>query len=160
MPSQSMRDVHRINFLEDSHSDLVWVRAANTESALVLSSEDRTVIGRGQTARNAIDMAIRRSTEPAVEVKEKSHKHEAPEVKIGQVWIDNDKRCNGRAVQVQAIQNDGLYDRATVVATIGTIEDGTFKPKHPTRVSKILVSRMKPTSSGYRLMEQAEPVGA
>ncbi|GAA0918604.1 hypothetical protein [Nonomuraea longicatena] len=61
-----------------------------------------------------------------------------PRVQVGQVWADNDKRASGRTVRVENV--DGRY--VQVVDSRG-------------RRSRILIERMRPTSTGYRLLEEA-----
>lgn len=61
-----------------------------------------------------------------------------PKVRPGQVWADNDKRASGRTMRVESV--DSRY--AMVVDSRG-------------RRSRILVERMRPTSTGYRLLEEA-----
>lgn len=59
------------------------------------------------------------------------------EVKIGQIWRDNDKRHTTRLVEVIAI----VGDRAVV-----------FNPATEKR-TKIMLKRFKPTSQGYVLVK-------
>ncbi len=64
------------------------------------------------------------------------------QVKVGQVWADNDPRQkNGRQIKVLSIEGD----RATV--------------QHPSglgRKTKVRLNRFRPTNSGYRLVKDVE----
>lgn len=70
-----------------------------------------------------------------------------PRVAEGQVWADNDKRCEGRHVYV-----------AHVDETHATVDqcrpDGTVMPR--ARRTRIRLDRFRPTSTGYRLVRDAE----
>jgi hypothetical protein len=59
-------------------------------------------------------------------------------VEPGQIWADNDKRGYGRRVTVQSV--DGTH---------ATVTDGK-------RTSHIRLDRFRPTSTGYRLMQNAD----
>ena len=61
-----------------------------------------------------------------------------PTVEPGQIWADNDKRANGRHVTIQSID-----------ATHATVTDGK-------RTSRIRLDRFRPTSTGYRLVVNAD----
>lgn len=69
-------------------------------------------------------------------------------VRKDQVWADNDKRAKGRTVQVVSVTESFAYCRVLTdrvgctQATVGR----TF------RISK---DRMRPTSTGYRLIKDA-----
>jgi hypothetical protein len=77
----------------------------------------------------------------------------------GQVWADNDKRCIGRMVQIDAIRGDFAF--CTVVADRG--DPKRLKGRHNCirpagwtpigRSTVIKLDRLKPTSSGYRLID-------
>lgn len=70
---------------------------------------------------------------------------EQPEVKVGQVWADNDKRSAGRHVKVIAIEV--LHKQAVVRQCTA---DGQLIGR---RVTRIRLDRFRPTSTGYRLVE-------
>jgi hypothetical protein len=72
------------------------------------------------------------------------------EVKVGQVWADNDKRSEGRHVRVVAIER--LHRRAVVRRCSST---GEFTGA---QVTRIRLERFKPTSTGYRLVSDPENV--
>lgn len=63
--------------------------------------------------------------------------------KVGQVWADNDKRSAGRKVRIISID-----------ATHATVIDMRGK-----RDTRIRLDRFRPTSNGYRLVDDA-PGGA
>lgn len=67
------------------------------------------------------------------------------DVKPGQIWADNDWRCDGR--QVQVVRIDGEYAVCDVIAGVGG--NPPPRPRPPVR---ILLRRFKPTSTGYRFV--------
>lgn len=69
-------------------------------------------------------------------------------VQPGQVWADNDPRANGRRVRIVSV--DATH--ATVEVTAGRWGSA------PTvgRTSRISLGRFKPTSTGYRLVTNAD----
>jgi hypothetical protein len=60
-------------------------------------------------------------------------------VKVGQVWADCDRRVKARHLLVLAIDLHGIV-RCAVIGT--------------TRETSIMVHRFRPTSTGYRLVEE------
>lgn len=68
-----------------------------------------------------------------------------PVVKVGQIWRDRDYRMHHRFIRVIGI--DG--DRATVR------ECNIYGEPIINRVSKILVRRFRPTSTGFDLISEA-----
>lgn len=70
-------------------------------------------------------------------------------VKPGQVWADNDWRSEGRTVRVDEIHGD--YARCTVLTAAG---GGAYGDRWR-RTTRIALKRFKPTSTGYRLLEDA-----
>ena len=74
--------------------------------------------------------------------------HPTPEP--GQIWADNDKRSTGRYLDVLAVHNDGY----TLAKEVTKAPDG-WKPttKPPTRIR---TDRFRPTSTGYRLIENTD----
>lgn len=70
------------------------------------------------------------------------------QVKVGQVWVDNDKRSTGRHVKVMAIE---VVDKRAVV-----------RPCNPSggligaRITRIRLDRFRPTGTGYRLVRDVE----
>lgn len=72
-------------------------------------------------------------------------------IRVGQTWADNDPRCEGRrTVKVVAIEM-GYVRRA--VCEVLTDSSGVA-PARPREV-RIKVDRLHPTSTGYRLIEEA-----
>lgn len=65
---------------------------------------------------------------------------EQSEVKVGQVWVDNDSRSKGRRVRVLEVD-----------ATHATVQS----PSGQGRKTRIRLDRFRPTSTGYRLQEEA-----
>ena len=62
------------------------------------------------------------------------------QVKVGQVWKDNDKRSLGRELTVVEIAGD----YAKCKATTG-------------KVTRVRLSRFRPTSTGYALVSDVPP---
>lgn len=66
-------------------------------------------------------------------------------VKAGQVWADNDRRSQGRTLRVL----DVIDDRA--ICEVLTPADKAVNKRVGHKAS-IKISRMRPTSAGYRLV--------
>lgn len=77
------------------------------------------------------------------------------EVRPGSVWADNDKRNPGRTVRVNLV--DKMYAYCTVLTETGGGEPtvGTGGIPGAERKVRIRLNRMRPTASGYRLIEDA-----
>jgi hypothetical protein len=89
----------------------------------------------------------------------------APQVRPGQVWADNDKRAEGRTLRVDAVF--GATALCTVLTNSNnvqrTLDTGTARlygnsDRRGKRV-QVAVRRMRPTSSGYRLVSEPEAAG-
>lgn len=65
-------------------------------------------------------------------------------VAVGQVWADNDWRSRGRTVRIVAIEKNKV-----LVETITGIGGKPVAKRRPTR---ILLNRLRPNSTGYRLV--------
>lgn len=75
---------------------------------------------------------------------------ELPDVKVGQVWADNDARSAGRKVKVLELIDLGGEPaaRVEVIAVAkGSLPLDSRKP----RVTSIKLRRFRPNSTGYRL---------
>lgn len=59
------------------------------------------------------------------------------EVKVGQVWADNDRRMMSRTLDILKVQ--GGY--------------ATVKCRESQKITKIMLKRFKPTSTGYVLVK-------
>ena len=68
-----------------------------------------------------------------------------PDVRPGQVWADNDRRMEGRTLEVSRTKGDYAY------CVVLTDAQGALTSAVG-RVKKILIRRMVPNSTGYRLM--------
>jgi hypothetical protein len=94
---------------------------------------------------------------------------ETPLVRVGQVWADNDKRAAGRKVKVLRLSSVfehpklGRYQRdysrkvAVPMAECEVVTErhaGSATGRHV----RIRVERMKPTTTGYRLIQDAPEV--
>lgn len=64
-----------------------------------------------------------------------------PDVRVGQVWEDIDKRGYGRQVHVVSVGD-----------THATVEDTVGKPRR----TRVRLDRFRPTSTGYRLVLDVE----
>jgi hypothetical protein len=99
---------------------------------------------------------------------------DTPEVTPGQVWADNDPRCAGRTVRVVELDVNARGQQVARVMTLtNTDSDQALIDRHGLaaagsqvgrdwvpndrrgKVSVIRVDRMRPTSTGYRLMPNA-----
>ncbi|MDH2389353.1 hypothetical protein QCN29_11225 [Streptomyces sp. HNM0663] len=69
-----------------------------------------------------------------------------PDVRAGQVWADNDKRSKGRPVRVDEVDVRYAYCAVLTSATPG----GRTGQR-----TRIALERMRPTSTGYRLLDGA-----
>lgn len=89
---------------------------------------------------------------------------ETTEVRVGQVWEDNDHRCKGRTMRVDKIWF------GIAVCTILTNSDEVQRlldeghdwyrgQDSRGRRTEIAVRRMRPTSTGYRLVADAPSEG-
>ena len=83
-----------------------------------------------------------------------TNKH-GTEIRVGSVWADNDRRSEGRTIRVVALEepNHALPHARRAVCEVLT-EPGGKAPGRPRKV-RIQVDRMHPTSTGYRLVEDA-----
>ena len=62
-------------------------------------------------------------------------------VRKGQLWADNDKRCRGRMLRI--------HDVGPTHAVAYAWDDNSVEGK----TTRIRLDRFKPTSTGYRLVE-------
>lgn len=63
--------------------------------------------------------------------------------RVGQIWIDNDKRVFLRKIRIVEILEDTV--RAEIIQHVES-------PRMVGRIVTIKLSRMKPTATGYRLL--------
>lgn len=63
------------------------------------------------------------------------------EVRKGQLWADNDKRCSGRKLRIHEV----TATHAVAYAWNPNDTEG--------KTTRIRLDRFKPTSTGYRLIE-------
>lgn len=68
------------------------------------------------------------------------------EVRVGQVWADNDKRSAGRHVKIVSIDRDGKATVCRCTAAGGALDE---------RTTRIRLDRFKPNNTGYRLVLDA-----
>lgn len=87
------------------------------------------------------------------------------EVKVGQVWKDNDKRCQGRTIRVEKIEHDSRHSVDGPVAfavciTLTESHERAARAGSPNyrstvgRVVRLRVDRMRPTATGWKLIKQ------
>jgi len=70
-----------------------------------------------------------------------------PEVKVGQVWADNDPRSDGRTVKVIAVNQ--------TKAVCEVLTDGANTRRSQVgRITRIGLHRFKDTASGYKLVKK------
>jgi len=73
-----------------------------------------------------------------------------PQPEVGQTWVDNDPRNEGRrTLKVEAVEKDFFLGRT--YATCVELTDWHGAPSARRKVSRINVDRMVPTGNGYRL---------
>lgn len=68
----------------------------------------------------------------------------------GQVWADNDRRSEGRTLRVEKLHHAWQGQLFRVTCTVLTGRGGAAVPKP--RETHIATDRMRPTSTGYRLV--------
>jgi hypothetical protein len=80
---------------------------------------------------------------------------EIPEVRVGQVWADNDKRAVGRRVLVIGV--DATHATVELCSQRGRPARGHEHAQvaEPGRRTRIRIDRFRPTSTGYRLVLDA-----
>lgn len=75
-----------------------------------------------------------------------------PEVRVGQIWGDNDKRERGRTIKVVELEEIG--GQPYVVVEVLTMRHGVVPPKP--RQTRIAQKRFVPNSTGYSLIQDAQ----
>ena len=75
-----------------------------------------------------------------------------PDVRPGQVWADNDPRCEGRTVRVERITV--LRDTHVAICTVLTKATRATMDRTVGRQTVIAVRRFRPNSTGYRLITE------
>jgi hypothetical protein len=69
-------------------------------------------------------------------------------VRPGQIWADNDKRSEGRHIRV--LEVDDTHATVVQVDIRGMVDSRTRQ-----RQTRIRLDRFRPTSTGYRLVQDA-----
>ncbi|WP_190253552.1 hypothetical protein [Dactylosporangium sucinum] len=81
-------------------------------------------------------------------------------VKPGQVWADNDPRCAGRTLRVDAVDDDKAL--CTILTNSDTTQELIDNPAQSPwyrrsdrrgKQTRISLARFVPTSTGYRLIQ-------
>lgn len=81
------------------------------------------------------------------------------EVKPGQVWADNDWRSEGRTLRVDEVGE--THASCTVLTNSQTVQADldlrgpVWRTDSRGKKTRIALKRFKPTSTGYRLLEDA-----
>lgn len=83
---------------------------------------------------------------------------QAPVVRVGQVWADNDVRSTGR--QIRVVEVDATHATVELVDQRGRPARGheDAQKAEPGRQTRIRLDRFRPTSTGYTLLQGA-PTG-
>jgi hypothetical protein len=87
-------------------------------------------------------------------------------VRPGQVWADNDWRAEGRTLRVEAIQDGKAI--CTILTNPTSIQERLDRPSQAdpwvrdvrNKQTRIRLDRFRPTSTGYRLVQDAEATDA
>jgi len=94
------------------------------------------------------------------------------EIKIGQVWADNDPRAAGRTLRVDRIERvrgNARGNKGGMIVTCTVLTDGiknaAYRAKEGLpgpvgRTTKINASRFRPTMTGYRLLKESADAAA
>ncbi|MDD4865635.1 MAG: hypothetical protein PHQ28_00400 [Mycobacterium sp.] len=69
-------------------------------------------------------------------------------VALGQIWADNDWRSKGRTIRIV-----GICSNHVLVETVTGVGGKLAPKRQPTR---ILLNRLRPISTGYRLLSNPE----
>lgn len=72
-----------------------------------------------------------------------------PEVKVGQVWADNDARARGRTLEVLEVGENHAVCKVLTPARFANVSTTG-------RTVRIMLRRFKPNSTGYRLLEDTK----
>ncbi len=70
-----------------------------------------------------------------------------PVPKIGQIWADNDPRSKGRTIRIVSV-NERFVQAETLTPAKGYISETSTG-----RITRIRVDRLRPSTTGYRLMQ-------
>lgn len=75
----------------------------------------------------------------------------APEVRVGQVWADNDKRSVGRRVRILELPPPEPCKSARALVVQCDCAGRAIRTNGRERRTRIAINRFRPTSTGYRL---------
>jgi len=93
---------------------------------------------------------LRRAREAA-----RATRADAPDVRPGQVWADNDLRAVGRTLRVERVE-DGKAICVILTNRDATDPDSPWQQDARGRTTRISLSRFRPTSTGYRLVRDSQ----
>lgn len=82
-----------------------------------------------------------------------------PKVKVGQVWADNDYRAKGRTLRIAALVDDHV--ECIILTNPDYVQEdldkgSSWHTDRRGRLTTIKISRFRPTSTGYRLLDPTE----
>ncbi|GIG57099.1 hypothetical protein Lfu02_14710 [Longispora fulva] len=80
--------------------------------------------------------------------------HETIEVRVGQVWADNDPRSAGRTVRVDHLMH-GMAICTVLTNATNPQFDGEGRRDSRGRRTRIALERFRPTASGYVLLRNS-----
>ncbi|MGW5352227.1 hypothetical protein ACWERV_17160 [Streptomyces sp. NPDC004031] len=72
----------------------------------------------------------------------------------GQIWADNDPRSEGRYLRIKTVDTTHVTAAQILRNGDGTFTDAPLAPGM--RTTRIRLDRLRPTSSGYRLVQHAD----
>lgn len=90
-----------------------------------------------------------------------------PDVRVGQVWADNDSRSRGRTIKVLEIVAPEGGEPVAICETLTNDKSTEWRMERTSsarmralldrrgKTSRIKVRRFRPTSTGYRLVSEA-----
>ncbi len=83
-----------------------------------------------------------------------------PEIRVGQVWADNDPRAAGRLIEITEVHDaDDHRSEPYVRVRVRKVSRNVAR-KEAGEQRTILQRRFRPTRNGYRLVEDAAPAPA
>lgn len=84
---------------------------------------------------------------------------ETPTVRPGQIWADNDWRSEGRTLRVERIDGDRVLCRILTNSDDQQwrLDNSAWRAQDRRgKTVSIALGRMRPTSTGYRLVQEAQ----
>jgi hypothetical protein len=78
-----------------------------------------------------------------------------PDVRVGQVWADNDRRSSGRYVRIAGWTDYSNGKPLRALVALCTAEGQVIRINGKGKASRIRIDRFRPTTTGYRLVHDA-----